>query len=98
MINYRKGNQAAKLDDLPLQKINLGTNGDYESIWVLRGTDYVVLQNTAVCFMPFPSWGVVLPLTKPLDGLELHPEAWDQYLERGTIDPEGNFIVPEEDK
>jgi len=28
--------------------------------------------------------------------LTLHPEAWDQYIEQGTMDAEGNFIIPKE--
>lgn len=29
--------------------------------------------------------------------LMLHPEAWDQYIEQGIIDKDGNFIAPKED-
>jgi hypothetical protein len=30
--------------------------------------------------------------------ITLHPEAWDQYLERGIIDEDGNLIAPEEEE
>ncbi len=106
-MKYRKGSQTEKLEDLHLCKINLVMNGDQEGIWVKQGADYVVLQNHAVHFWPCHSWGVVLPSNnppgemretidvshmKPSDGLELHPEAWDQYVEHGTIDTEGNHL------
>lgn len=30
--------------------------------------------------------------------LTLHPEAWDQYIEHGKIDAEGNFIIPKNEE
>ncbi|KKN28800.1 hypothetical protein LCGC14_0850400 [marine sediment metagenome] len=111
MLQYRKGPQQEKLDDLPTHKIDLVMNGDTEGIWVKQGTDYVVLQNAALHFHPFPSWGVVFSSKNPpgdrretvdvshlapQDGLELHPEAWETYVERGVIDAEGAFIPPPE--
>ena len=110
MLQYRKGNQKEELDSLPTRKINLVMKGDTEGIWVKQGEDYVVLQNAAVHFCPFPSWGAVFPSKnppvglretidishlRPMDGLELHSEAWEAYLERNTIDAEGNFIPPD---
>jgi len=108
MLHYRKGNQKETLDSLPLQKIDLVMDGDIEGIWVRQGKDYVVLQNAALHFYPFPSWGVVfasknppgdrretidISQLKPAEGLELHPEAWRHYLKRGTIDAEGCYIA-----
>jgi hypothetical protein len=110
MFKYHKGQQTESLEDIPLSKVNLVQDGDIEGPWVKQGPDYVVLQNHAVCFLPVPSWGTVLPSRnppgerrevidvshlKPADGLELHPEAWDEYLDRGTIDAEGNYIPKE---
>lgn len=113
-MKYRKGNQTEKLDDLPLQKVGLVREGiDGEGPWIRQGSDYVVLQNHAIHFFPFPSWGMILPSVNPSGELreeieisqlvkeeerELHPEAWASYLERGEIDEEGNYIQPEEEE
>jgi hypothetical protein len=110
MLKYRKGTQTQKLDDLETLKVRLVRDGDGEGIWVKQGPDFVVLQNHALSFMPFQSWGVVLPSTNPSgpmretidvshlepdDGLELHPEAWETYREKGIIHEDGTFIPPE---
>ena len=109
-MKYRKGNQSEKLDDSSMTtwKVGLIRDGEGEGIWVRQGPDYVVLQNHALHFFPFPSWGVVLPSKnppgdmreeidishiQPSDGLELHPEAWDSYIKLGRIDEEGNVIL-----
>ena len=119
MLQYRKGEQKEKLEELPTLKINLVMNGESEGIWVKQGPTYVVLQNAALAFYPFPSWGVVFPSEnppgsggagchsyretvdvshlKPSDGLELHPEAWKTYLEKGVMDTDGNFIIPKKE-
>ena len=112
MFKYRKGNQTDKLEDLPTIKIRLNRDGEGEHPWAKQGADYVVLQNNALHFLPFNSWGAVLPSKnppgdmretidishlKPDDELELHPEAWDSYLENGVIEADGTFI-PEEDR
>jgi hypothetical protein len=110
MLKYRKGNQTDKLEDLPTLKVRMVRDGDGEGPWVKQGADYVVLQNHAVCFLPFHSWGTVFPSNNPPgenretidishlqpdDGLELHPEAWDSYLENGIIEADGTFIPDE---
>ena len=30
--------------------------------------------------------------------LTLHPEAWDQYIDQGVMDADGNFIIPKDDE
>lgn len=103
-LHYRKGTQTEKMDKLPMLKIFLVVDGEKEGPWARQGPDYVVLQNNAIAFFPYRSWGVVLPSNnhpgekrevidashlKPSDGLELHPDAWDYYLEHGFIDADG---------
>ena len=107
MLKYRKGNQTDKLEDLSTIKIRLSRDGCGEGPWAKQGADYVVLQNNAVHFYPFASWGAVFPSKNPSgdmretidisgiepdDGLELHPEAWDSYLESGAMEADGTFI------
>jgi hypothetical protein len=107
---YRKGNQTEKLDAPPTWKVGLIRDGDGEGLWARQGPNYVVLQNNALHFFPFYSWGVVLPSDNPPgelreeidishlqpdDGLELHPEAWESYLKNGRIDEKG---IPQEEK
>lgn len=103
-IHYRKGAQTEKMDKLQMSKIVLIADGEKETPWVKHGSGYVVLQNNAIAFFPFRSWGVVLPSNnpyssrreeidvshfKPSDGLELHPDAWDYYQEHKLIDADG---------
>jgi hypothetical protein len=117
-MKYIKGTQDYEIgENANLIKFNLICKGESEGIWAVQGPDTVTLQNHALCFYPFPSWGVVLPSKNPpgnnreridvteLRGtspdktvLTLHPEAWKQYLEHGTIDEDGNFIIPKEEK
>lgn len=111
MLKYRKGEQAETMESLPLSKVNLVRDGEVEGIWVRQGADFIVLQNTSLAFYPFPSWGVVLPSKNPpgdnrervdvshmevSDGLELHPEAWEEYLKQGVMREDGTFIVPDD--
>jgi len=79
-----------------------------ERPWALyhKGEDHIVLQNDCLAFLPCRSWGAVLPykekesidVTKLRgDGpedlvLELHPDAWDEYIKNGAIDEDGNYI------
>lgn len=110
-MRYRRGTQIDKLEDLPTHKANIVMNGTTEGIWVKQGADYVVLQNHALHFYPFHSWGCVfssknppgnrretidVSYLQPTDGLELHPEAWDSYLVSKTMDAEGNWLNLEE--
>jgi len=99
-MRYTKGAQAERLDDLPSGKVNLVRDGDVEGIWVKRGPGYFVLQNHALAF-GVHSWGAVFPegavdvshMSWSNPSLELHPDAWDQYVEHQTIDAEGNHTV-----
>jgi hypothetical protein len=108
MIKYIKVEDATEaLEKLELGKVRLDTtdeNGGPETPWVKTMSDgRQVLQNHAINFHPFPSWGMVLPagyeqdITGIRDAKEfpLHPEAYDKYVENGIIDAEGMFITPE---
>lgn len=107
-MKYRKGTQTEKLEDLDTLKIRLVRDGNGEGIWVKQGPNYVVLQNHALHFLPFQSWGVVLP-SRPdpnspyretidvshmtvEDGLELHPDAWKSYVGDRVINEEGDLL------
>lgn len=59
-MKFIKGNQTSKLDDLELCKLNLVRDGQNEGIWIRQDDGEVILQNHALVFLPFPSWGVVL--------------------------------------
>ena len=73
-----------------------------ENPWGKRfeNSNEVVLQNHALAFTPFHSWGVVIPSAGTfnfIDILEkgelvLHPEAWDSYIIGKVIDKHGNYI------
>ena len=109
MIKYIKVEDATEpMEGLELGKVLLDTsdeNGGPETPWVKIMSDgRQVLQNHAINFHPFPSWGMVLPAGEALDitairdakEFPLHPEAWQSYLEEGMIDEEGNFVTPAE--
>ncbi|CCH01926.1 hypothetical protein FAES_3920 [Fibrella aestuarina BUZ 2] len=106
-LRYRQATYATyPLEDQPLGKIRLTCGeGPGEGIWVARpaGADHVVLQNDALNFYPNKSIGVILPTTgNNYDAtnllnegvLDLHPEAWQQYLEHGLIDASGRWLGP----
>lgn len=100
---YKKGNQTYTLEECQLGKLRLTDDDDFtENIWVKVSPDgkESVLQNHAVLFFPFPSWGAIIPGRSLYNGysmyesmdLTLHPEAWESYLSGGVIDEEGNYI------
>lgn len=103
-MKYIKGNQNYTLEQCEFIKLRLVDNEDYaETPWAKRfeKEKESVLQNHALAFTPFHSWGVVLPTVGGsfnfIDTLEkgelvLHPEAWDSYIEHKVIDEEGNYI------
>ena len=112
-MQYRKGNQTEDLESLPMIKVRLVRHGvDGEGIWARQGPDYVALQNNALHFMPFHSWGAIIPskgddgtdIRETIDlkdfdpekeGIELHPEAWKDYVKDEVIDLSGNYIYVE---
>lgn len=105
MIKYIKVEDATEaLENLELGKVLLTTNDDGgETPWVKKMSDgRQVLQNHALCFNPFPSWGMVLPAGyehnvdsyREKREIPLHPEAYQYYLDEKLIDDEGNFIMP----
>ncbi len=106
-MKYRRGLQTEKLAELPQTKIRLVRDGDAEGIWVKQGPNYVVLQNHALNFLPFQSWGAILPSNSPsgslretidvshleaADGIELHPDAWTSYVDDGVINDHGDLL------
>ena len=108
-MKYVKGEQKDTIESGELGKMRLVVDGeDTENIWVRRlPNDKVsVLQNHALNLYPFSSWGTIIPsigsqfdLKEMRDKfqLELHPEAYDGYLEQGAIDKDGNFIPPKQE-
>lgn len=96
------------LEDLKLVKVRLTADpGLSETPWAKELPDgRQVLQNNAVNFYPFASWGLVIPSGYEHDVTELreakllpiHKEAWDAMIEREHIDAEGNWIAKEENK
>jgi hypothetical protein len=106
-MKYIKGNQTYKIDECELIKIRLVDNEDFaETPWAARfgKLSECVLQNHAIAFTPFHSWGAVIPSTGNFNfigtlekgELVLHPEAWDSYIEHKVIDEEGNYIYVDE--
>jgi hypothetical protein len=65
-MKYVKGTQTYSIaEDVEVIKFNLVCDGTTEGIWAVQGPDSVTLRNHALCFYPFPSWGVVLPSKNP---------------------------------
>lgn len=112
-MKYIRGDQDYTLSDAEMTRVIL-TGGEIgEGIWAKQGDDHVVLQNSALAFYPFPSWGAILP-SKGGNGdeceeiniasmragpmeLTLHPDAWDLMFEQGVFDENGMFIPPPEE-
>ena len=102
-MKYVKADVTYKMEDLEQTKTLLG-DGDpcNENIWVLKTPDGkgYVLQNHAVAFFPFESWGSIIPANvirnvsslRESGVLTLHPEAWDSYIENKVIDENGNLL------
>lgn len=109
-MKYIKGEFNGKLDDLKNGKISLRMNDGFaESPWVGTSDNEpkkCVLLNHALVFMPFESWGMILPKASTLvcdeirdkEEITLHPEAFDGYVERGIIDKEGNPLQNAEER
>lgn len=103
-MRYHKGKQAESLESLPLTKVLLVRHSkDGENIWVKQGPDYIVFQNDALHFLPFESWGAIIhnSYSKTIDlkdfdpereGIELHPDAWAEYVKDGVIDSSGSYL------
>ena len=101
-MKYIKGISEDKLGTLPLVKLSLTNGIDFtETPWAkkLSGGKGFVLQNQALAFIPWPSWGAIIPtisfnfldmLSK--QELTLHPEAFDYYLKEGWIDEHGEGL------
>ena len=64
-------------------------------------SDKMVLTSDVKPFLPWPSRGAVLPRTHSFNVapvieagvIELHPEVYDEYLEKGIIDKDGNCLT-----
>jgi len=103
-------NPSPNLERLELTKINI-TDGEEcpESVWIKideeRQKGYI--QNNLVCFMPFPSWGFVVDMTKVINNtfdiskikgespdtctLIVHPEMITSLKDDDMLDEEGNL-------
>lgn len=92
------------LEGMKLSKARLTVNGqDPENIWVKQDGDKMYLQNHALAFYPFPSWGLELPNSSSMDVAELrgetpedtvmtlHPEAYEHMKE--YIDSDNNLLI-----
>lgn len=103
-VKYTRSAHTDPLKDGTMGKMRLVVNGeDPENIWVKRFSGYSVLQNHALNFFPFESWGAIIPSTgtefdvndiRETMTLELHPEAYDEYVKQSIIQEDGTFIVP----
>lgn len=105
-MKYEKADLSYSMESCVQGKIRLHDNESFaETPWVARseGADHAILLNHALMFLPYVSWGAVLPTTQisfnPLDILEkgviqLHPEAWDAYIQNKVIDEQGNYLLP----
>lgn len=104
-IKYIKSSHTDPLKVGEMGKMMLTLTGEgSESIWVKRFSDYSVLQNHAINLYPFESWGAVIPSVGDEFNLadiresmviELHPEAYDEYVKQSIIQEDGTFIVPD---
>jgi hypothetical protein len=109
LMKYLRGKQTWKLEEGKLGKARLQDVDGSENIWVVRHGDEMVLQNHTVAFMPYYSWGMVLPNQQTVDvavlkekppteaEFEMHPEAWDDMLAKGDITRDGVFVPPTEE-
>ena len=90
------------LEGMTLGKAKLVVNGqDPENIWVKKDGDKMYLQNHALAFYPFPSWGLELPNGSSADVgklrgespddtvMTVHPEAYEHIKE--YLDADGNL-------
>lgn len=105
-MKYVKGNFKGNIDPAKDENTKHGKvrltmpDGFSETPWVVERKDepdHVVLVNHALIFMPFHSWGMIIPKGKSnmaeirkSEVITLHPEAFDTYVEEGIIDTEGN--------
>lgn len=108
MVKYKKSEIDFDYEAQPNSKIRLRDNDPTpENIWVKRNPEgtHVCLQNHALAFYPFPTWGCIFPIN---DGevnvsemkkqtptiIEIHPRLWDEYIKQGVITDDGHFIEP----
>jgi hypothetical protein len=101
-MKYKRSKVTTPLEGLPLTKVRLEDGKGYvESPWALRLPDNkgFVLQNHAIAFAPWPSWGAIIPTdslmflpTIDKQELELHPEAYDKGVKSGMISPDGDGL------
>ena len=102
LIKYVKANVTYTLEECVNKKKLLKPVS--ENIWIghKEGEATCVLRNHAVGMYPYPSWGMVIPYNGAVNletywdqaEIALHPEAWNDYVNAGTITSEGEFIVP----
>jgi len=101
-MKYVKGTSEQSLESMPMAKIRLFDNEDFsETPWAKRmeNNEGFVLQNHALAFTPWPSWGAIMPSSSfnfiemvEKQELTLHPEAYDYYLKEKWIDEDGNGL------
>ncbi len=64
-------------------------------------SDKMVLKEHAKCLLPILTAGAILPRKHEINlaniaVIDLHPDYWDEYLKKGLIDEEGNFVTKQE--
>lgn len=94
-MKYIKGNQKYSLSDksIPLLKCRVTCgNGSAEGIWVKQADNEVVLQNDSIHFLPFRTWGMVLPSKCTSKDTEGERETIDVTKLRGSS-PEGVVLT-----
>ncbi len=79
-IRKSKIQRSSPIGELPENKVRLTCGDDSpESIWVAedKENNVMYLLNHAVCFFPYPSWGMELPLQDSIDVFKYRGETPD---------------------
>lgn len=81
-IRKSKIHRETPIGELPKGRVRLTCGGPdtVESIWVAKDEQNKVmyLLNHALCFYPFPSWGMELPLQSSIDVLKYRGDSPDE--------------------
>lgn len=103
IMKYKKSENKTLLKDMELTKISLVTNGESkENIWVVKDGDKCYLQNHAILFYPYPTWGLELDFANVIDVknirsespettiLTIHTQAYEELSD--FIQDDGEFL------
>lgn len=104
-MKYIRGEFHTPIESLIHGKTGLTMpDGFSENLWIGRSVDMrdankVVLLNNALIFLPFPSWGMILSQGGDMSNIRakeeitLHPEAFDNMVQRGDISEAGEVLL-----